>query len=64
VLAQLLNAREAIESLEPVFTDEECRLGEGFFRHARKLFAGILCVFQGKLTQQGGKMPAKRRSEL
>ena len=32
--------------------------GEGFFRQTSRFSAGILCAFQGKATQYGGKSPA------
>ncbi len=34
-------------------------MGEGFFRQTRQFSAGILDVFQGKLTQYGGKRPVQ-----
>jgi hypothetical protein len=40
--------------------DAECTNGVEFFRQTRRFSAGILCVFQGKATQYGGKRPAKR----
>jgi hypothetical protein len=34
------------------------RTGEGFFRQTRQFSAGMVCPFQGKLTQYGGKTAA------
>jgi len=48
--------------LEAVFTTGGCWMDEGFFRPARQKTAGILYVFQGFLTQQGGKRPGQTAS--
>ena len=41
-----------------------CRLSEGFFRQARRIFAGILCVLQENSTQHGGKRPGQTAFEV
>ena len=41
-----------------------CRVGEGFFRQTRRIFAGILCVFQENSTQYGGKRPVQTAFEV
>ena len=41
-----------------------CRLAEGFFRQARRIFAGILCVLQENSTQYGGKRPGQTAFEV
>ena len=41
-----------------------CRLAEGFFRQARRIFAGILCVLQENSTQHGGKRPGQTAFEV
>ena len=41
-----------------------CRRGEEFFRQTRRVFAGILCVFQENATQYGGKRPVHTAFEV
>ncbi len=45
--------------IEPVFISGKYRMGERFSRQTRQFSAGILDVFQGKLTQYGGKRSAQ-----
>ena len=40
-----------------------CRRGEGLFRQARRIFAGILCVLQENSTRHGGKRPGQTAFE-
>jgi hypothetical protein len=48
-----------LESLRSCSHRWKCWLSEGFFHLARQFDAGILGVFQGELTQRGGKRPAQ-----
>ena len=41
-----------------------CRPAEGFFRQARRIFAGILCVLQENSTRLGGKKPGQTAFEV
>jgi len=42
---------------EPVFTAGGWRIGEGFCRRSRQIFAGILGVWQENAAQNSGKIP-------
>ena len=41
-----------------------CRRGEGLFRQARRIFAGILCGLQENSTRHGGKRPGQTAFEV
>ena len=53
-----------IESLRTCIHSRRCRLGKGFFRQTRQIFAGIRCVLQENLTQDGGKRPVQTAFEV
>ena len=43
---------------------EDAGWPEGFFRQARRIFAGILCVLQENSTRHGGKRPGQTAFEV
>ncbi len=51
-------------SLRTCIHSRRCRLGKGFFRQTRQIFAGIRCVLQENLTQDGGKRPVQTAFEV